>query len=39
MEWTEKELKEIRLIVSYMNCALLVAAGKNLRLDIEHEES
>jgi hypothetical protein len=38
MEWTEKELKEIRLIVSYMNCALLVAANKNLRLDIEHEQ-
>lgn len=38
MEWNENELREIRLIVSYLNCALLVAANKNLRLDIEHEE-
>lgn len=37
MEWNENELREIRLIVSYMNCALLVAAGKKLKLDIEHE--
>lgn len=38
MNWTERELKEIKQVIGHLGYALFVATGKELKLDVEREE-